>query len=136
EKEAGLSEQVQQQAGWRPDQPIMMWNPPWTLSVTMPFGLLDFAVGRRLWFLLHLLLILTCADWLWWFYSGPPRWRWLAWVLAITFYPAVVILGLGQITTLLLLSTTGFLHFKRRGNGWAAGAVAALGGVKPHFVYL
>jgi Glycosyltransferase family 87 len=136
EKEAGLTEQVQLQAGLRSDQPIMMWNPPWTLSVCMPFGLLDFAVSRRLWLLLHLLVILTSADWLWCFYYGPSRWRILAWVLAITFYPSLVILGLGQISSLLLLSMIGFLHFERRGNGWAAGAFAAITGIKPQLVYL
>jgi hypothetical protein len=30
----------------------------------------------------------------------------------------------------------GFLHFEKRGNDWAAGAMAALGAVKPHLVFL
>jgi hypothetical protein len=136
EKKVGLSEEVQTAAGLRSDQAIMMWNPPWTLFVAMPFGLLEFAVARRVWFVLHLLLILGCADWLWCFYGGPARRRWLVWLLAITFYPSVVVLGLGQITPLLLLSMVGFLHFEKLGNGWAAGAFTAIAAVKPHLVFL
>jgi hypothetical protein len=136
EKAIGLAEAVQEAAGLRADEPIMMWNPPWTLSVTMPFALLDFPASRTLWFVAEFLIIVTCADWLWCIYEGPRRLRWLAWLLAITFYPTLVVILQGQISPFVLLGMVGFLYFQQQAMALAAGALAALGGVKPHLVYL
>jgi len=33
-------------------QPLMMWNPPWTLFFIMPFGLLSFFLAHALWSIL------------------------------------------------------------------------------------
>src|SRR5947199_2998908 len=37
-------------------QPLMMWNPPWTLFFILPFGLLGFPLAQAIWSV----LILTC----------------------------------------------------------------------------
>src|SRR5262249_12988795 len=56
---------LQQPLGWTESFPNMMYYPPWTLPFVLPFGALPFAVSRLLWLLLHLCLVLACADGIW-----------------------------------------------------------------------
>ncbi len=35
----------------------MMWNPPWTLAATMPFGMIPYVSARLLWLATHLAII-------------------------------------------------------------------------------
>jgi hypothetical protein len=116
--------------------PIIMYSPPWTLTLLEPFGLFDPGVGRALWLLFHFLVILLCADWTWRLYGGSARFRWVAWVLSLTFLPTLHLLRTGQTGSLVLLGVVGFLRFeRRRRDGWA-GALLALSALKPHLVYL
>ena len=47
------------------DTAIMMWNPPWTLTLVMPLGLLPFRMAYGAWALLHILLMLASAELFW-----------------------------------------------------------------------
>jgi len=128
---------LETEAGWPEDEPVvMMWNPPWTLTLIMPLGLLSYRIGRVIWLALHFVLILLCADWAWCFYGGPARHRWLAWIIAYTFSPTLFVLTMGQIGTLILVGVVGFLHFDKRRQWWLAGASAVLIAIKPHLFYL
>src|SRR5262245_42374261 len=69
------------------DEAIMMWNPPWTLALVMPFGLMDGRAAQLLWLLCGFVFIGLGADWLWRIYDGPIEKRWVAWLLAFTFLP-------------------------------------------------
>ena len=111
EKEAGRETFPVDSSGH--EAAVMMWNPPWTLPVVMPLGLLDARVGQLLWLLLNLGVIVFCADWAWRYYQGPAAYRWLAWALAFTFVPTFIVLRAGQIGPLILLGIVGFLHFER-----------------------
>jgi hypothetical protein len=51
--------------------PIMMWNPPWTLPLAMPLGLAHWRVGQLVWFTLNALGFLLAARLLWRVYGGP-----------------------------------------------------------------
>jgi hypothetical protein len=115
---------------------VMMWNPPWTLTVAMPLGLLPARIGQLMWLALHFATILWCADKTWRLYGGPVDKRALAWALAISFLPTFLVLKAGQITPLLLLGSVGFLHFERRRQDFLAGVASALLGIKPHLAYL
>jgi hypothetical protein len=115
---------------------IMMWNPPWTLTAAMPFGLLPARVGHLPWLLMHLVILVGCGDWLWRYYGAPARYRWVAWVVTLGFVPSFFVLRMGQISPVILLGVVGFLHFERRGQWACAGAAVALAAVKPHLVYL
>jgi hypothetical protein len=127
---------IQKNLGLRDGSPLVMWNPPWTFAVTLPFGPLDFATGQFLWLLLHVFLLLASARLLWSIYGEPAgRYR-LAWFLTLTFVPSVFVLVIGQIAPLVLAGFAGFLYFERRGMKFTAGALLALTLVKPHFVYL
>src|ERR671919_249973 len=43
------------------EQPLMMWNPPWTLFFLLPFGLVSFSVGHLLWSVSLLICLLVCS---------------------------------------------------------------------------
>jgi hypothetical protein len=127
---------LQQAQGWAESYPNMMYYPPWTLPLVMPFGVLSYSAARLLWLVIHLGIVLACADWLWRYYDGPARYRRWAWVWVLAFVPTLIALRMGQIGPLMLLGIVGFLHFEKRGHDWLAGAALLLPAVKPHAVYL
>jgi Glycosyltransferase family 87 len=124
---------LERQAGWGNEEvAVMMWNPPWTLTLVMPLGVLPSKMAQIVWLLLHLAIVMVCARAIWLLYGGPPRRVWLAWALALGFAPTLFLLMMGQISGLLLLGLTGFLWGERHNRPWVAGASAALCAVKPH----
>jgi hypothetical protein len=127
---------IQQTLGWTQPVPLIMWNPPWTLSLTFPLGLLDYETAQFLWFLVHALIIFVGARLLWQIYGGADRTSRLSWAIALTFAPTYFVLLLGQIGPLILLGVLGFLYFIRRGAGGLAGASMTLVSIKPHLLYL
>lgn len=127
---------LQQSLGPDHSTVIMMWNPPWTLALLMPLGVLPFETARWIWLSLHFAILLGCIQWLWHFFGGRERGAWLASGLGLLFAPAFLALGMGQISPLLLLGLCGFLHHERRGQPIRAGAFAALTLIKPHWLYL
>ena len=127
---------VQRMAAWRGVQPLIMWNPPWTLLLTLPFGLLSFTTGQFFWLLFHVCSILVSAQFLWRVYSGSKQPSRLSWILAATFVPTVFVLIIGQITPLVLAGLTGFLYSARRQNYWGMGASLVILSTKPHLLYL
>jgi len=127
---------LQLQTGRWQGIPLIMWNPPWTLALVMPFGLRSYPSGRALWLLLNIVSVFFCADWFWRFFGGSVRYRWIAWIVGASFGPALRVLKAGQIAPLLLLGIVGFLYFEERRKDWFAGAALALITIKPHLLYL
>jgi len=127
---------LEREAGRETDEPIMMWNPPWTLTVAMPIGLLQPRVAQLLWLAVSLALVVWSADRLWALYGGPANTRWVAWVLALTFLPTLFVLQAGQIGPFILCGIVGFLLAERAGRPWLAGACGVLIAIKPHLMYL
>ena len=134
EREAGRQSFPKDSSGR--EAAVMMWNPPWTLTVVMPLGLLESRLAQLLWLLLNLGVIVFSADWIWNYYQGPATYRWLSWVLALTFMPTMVVLRAGQIGPLILLGIVGFLHYEKKGRFFLAGAAAVLIAIKPHLLFL
>src|SRR5262249_34075627 len=56
---------LERDAGRDTSEAVMMWNPPWTLTVAMPFGLLPARASQLLWLALNLAIVIFCADWAW-----------------------------------------------------------------------
>ena len=127
--------EVQQEAGLQVDMAIMMWNPPWTLSVVMPFGLLPARIGQMVWILVQFVLVLFCSDRLWLRFGGSPSQRWIGWLLGVSFAPTGFLIGTGQIAGFCLLGLTGFLVFEKK-RPLLAGMFAALTAIKPHLLSL
>lgn len=128
-------QQLERDAGRRSDG-ILMWNPPWTLPLVMPLGLLDCRRAHLLWLVLNFAILLWCADALWRLYGGDGARRGLAWLLAFTFLPTLLALTAGQIAPLVLLGAVLFLVALQQGRDGLAGAALVLLAIKPHLSYL
>jgi hypothetical protein len=127
---------VQRQTGRTKGVPIMMWNPPWTLTLVMPLSGLPYSLAQTLWMLSHITIIFGSLTWFWTFYGGDPKYRWVSWLVGFSFGPLLHVLKMGQIGPLLLLSITGFFYFYERDKEWLTGASLALLTIKPHLLYL
>jgi hypothetical protein len=127
---------LQQPAGWDGAMPVIMWNPPWTLAFTLPFGLVNYEVGQFFWLLVHVLFILVSSQQLWRIYGFTTTPSHLPWLLALTFVPVIFVLIIGQISPVILAGLTAFLYFERKQKWFAMGACAAVLSVKPHLLYL
>ncbi len=127
---------LQQAVGATYDIPLMVWNPPWTLSLLIPFGLLPYSLSRILWLWLSLGLLLVCVDLIWDLYGGSAQHRWLARAVSFTFFPTLVSLYLGQMGPFILAGVVGFVYFAKQERWWFAGAATLLIAVKPHLLYL
>jgi Glycosyltransferase family 87 len=128
--------ELQRSVGWTDSIPLLMWNPPWTLSFILPFGLASFDVAQVLWLLLNTFIVLFCAKELWLVYGGLPTAYRRAWLVVLTFAPAYLVLILGQIGPLILLGLVGFLLCARNKYWKWAGACTILVSIKPHLLYL
>src|SRR5262245_53178403 len=105
---------LQQHAGRDTKDPIMMWNPPWSMPAVLPLGLLEAREAQLLWLLVHLVVAGFCADRLWLLYGGSRSLRWIAWGVAFLFMPSIFALSSGQISLFLLLGVVLFLECLRR----------------------
>jgi hypothetical protein len=126
---------LQQAVGWTNEAPLLMWNPPWTLSLILPFGLVSYATGKLLWLILNFAIVVLCAHLIWRLYGGPIRHYWLAWLVSFTFFPTFIVLKFSQFTSFVLLGIVCFLHLERRQEWWA-GVCLVLIAIKPQRFYL
>ncbi len=115
---------------------VMMWNPPWALPLTLPFGALHWRLAQLLWFVMQLTAVLLSADLLWRIYGGDARHRWVSWLVALTFAPTLFLLLIGQVSGLPLLGIAGFLYYVRKDRPALAGCCAILTAIKPHLLPL
>ncbi|WP_322799142.1 glycosyltransferase family 87 protein [Thermoflexus sp.] len=120
-----------EQAAGRPwDEPLRLWNPPWTPAWLLPMAALPYPAARTLWFLIQVIAVGWGAARIWWLYGGS-RFPLLAWLIAFTSVPALTAFRYGQSAPLLLLGAVGFLHFHQRGARWLAGLSLSLATIKP-----
>jgi hypothetical protein len=128
-------QQLEREVG-REEDAVLMWNPPWTLPLVMPLGLLDSRFAHLLWLAVQLAAVFWSADALWRLYGGPLTQRGVAWLLALLYLPTLFALTAGQIAPLVLLGTVLFLTRLKRGDDFLAGAALVLTAIKPHLSYL
>lgn len=115
---------------------VMMWNPPWTLALVVPFASLPWRLAQFLWLAVQMGALLVSADLLWRMYGGPLRYRWVAFAIALTFAPSLFLLLMGQISGLPLLGLVCFLWFLRNDRLILAGCLASMTAIKPHHLAL
>jgi hypothetical protein len=92
-----------------------------------------------MWLLLSIGIICFCATTLWQLYSGNEKSRWFAWLVALTFTPALYALIFGQFNPFVLLGIVGFLVFIRRSTSKAdliSGLFLGFCASKPALLYL
>jgi hypothetical protein len=128
---------LQRAAGVRSDVAVMMWNPPWALPLVAPFGLLPFGPAYGCWALVQIGLVVGAARLLWRALApGPAPHAWVSYPLALLWVPTAYLVGIGQLTGVVLFGLAGFAAAARRGRPVLAGAAAGLTAVKPHLLVL
>jgi hypothetical protein len=127
---------IERSIGWSQPEPLVMWNPPWTLPLIMPLGVLGYDTAQLTWFLLHSLVIFVGAQILWQSYAGDPKNARYSLLAVLVFPPIYFALLLGQIGPLILLGIIGFLFFVQKKAWLFAGASLSLVSIKPHVSYL
>jgi hypothetical protein len=105
-----------------------MRNPPWTLPLTLPFGLMSVRAASIAWSLLLLGCLAISVRLLWVMHGRPKNHRdWLGYAFA----PGLLCLILGQTSIFALLGLVLFLYLRRRWPFWA-GCSLWLCTMKPH----
>lgn len=117
-------------------EPVMMFNPPYALALTMPFGLFPYPLSRMLWLIASIVAIAVAVTWLWELVGGPRPRLPLVWIIAFGFSAVLGALHKGQISPFMLLGLAGFLRYEGDGRPWRAGFFAALTALKPHWLLL
>ncbi|MHB1357080.1 MAG: glycosyltransferase family 87 protein [Anaerolineae bacterium] len=119
-------------------QPVlMMWNPPWTIALNLPFAMLPFCTAKWVWLAVSIILMLVCGAALWNLYAPSVDHRyWLGVLLVASYLPALLTLWEGNSGPWLLLGITGFLLGVQAKRDYLAGVALALLLVKPHIVFL
>jgi hypothetical protein len=118
------------------DRAIVVWNPPWTLTLLMPFGALPFRLAFGTWELVHIALVTAAGGLLWRGFGGASGRGWIACLFTLVFIPTIFLIGGGQITAVVLFGLAGFLAAARQDRPFLAGAMAGLTAVKPHLLSL
>ena len=113
---------------------IIMWNPPWSLALVIPLGILPYHIARTTWFFLQLVVTTQSLNLLSHRIPGGLSCRWLVWLIGLTFYPVIVGFR-GPISFLSLAGTIGALVWIEK-RPLLAGMAAAMLMVKPHITYL
>lgn len=115
---------------------VMMWNPPWTLTLVAPFAGLPVPTAASAWLLVLLVLLVVAVDLLWRVYGGPRKWAPAVWFGAILFAPTIHLFAYGQLTPIPLLGIAGFLFFVKRRQFFLAGVLGGLAAAKPNLLAL
>ena len=122
-------EQIEHAAGFPANfDAFYMRNPPWTLPLVFPLGLVQMQFGNLLWSL----VLLGCqigSGWLVWQMFGRPP-NHIHW-LAVCFAPALICTFMGQTALFALLGVALFLRFNRT-HPFSAGLALWLCALKPH----
>ena len=129
-----IIEQLRIQNGSIPSEELttVVLYPPWSISLLLPFGFLEYPISRLIWLIFSIALFLLSALLLWRIYSGNPKLQWVAILLIFIFSPTISALEKGQITPIVMIGIIGFVYFSTyRQNDWLAGVSLALASVKP-----
>jgi hypothetical protein len=101
---------LQREAGRPADKPaVLMWNPPWVLTLAMPFGMLPARTAQLLWLLAQLAILVWTSDRFWSAFGGEAKNRPWIWGGAIAFHPLMYLVFAGQSSGWLLLGLAGLV---------------------------
>ncbi|MFO0877354.1 MAG: glycosyltransferase family 87 protein [Gemmataceae bacterium] len=125
---------LENEAG-RPGEPVLMWNPPWALTLVVPLGMLGVRPAYWLWQAANALTLLG-AIWLLARLYAPNQWRAQAGVGCLTFFPVYIALAQGQIAGLLPLGAALVLWAIEAEREFLVGLAATLLSIKPQVGYL
>ena len=81
---------LQRQVGWKLEQPLQTWYPPWVLPLLMLFSIWDYELSRFFWFLVSIGILVYTIFQSWKLYKGPPTKIWLGLLLGFFFTPTLI----------------------------------------------
>jgi hypothetical protein len=87
----------------------IMLNPPWVVTLVMPFGLVNYPTSRLIWLVFSIGCIVFSAQLNWRLYHGP-RPRWIPWVVVLLLPRQYQFSKLANIALILLGVTLFLLH--------------------------
>jgi hypothetical protein len=120
---------LEQAQNFPPGVPVLvMGNPPWSLPLMAPLGLLGAKTAELLWIALSLVCLIASVRMVWRLHGSP---RSSLNVLGYTFAPALSCLFSGQVTIFVLFGLVLFLRL-HRSRPFLAGASLWLCMLKPH----
>ncbi len=129
--------------GWKEPVALMCVNPPWTLPLIAPLGMLSsYTFAWLLWSGALLTAILISSELLLDLYAPEIRLteisdsRLMRRLFACSFYPALLVIRFAQVAPLILLGLALFLWLEKRGHFFFAGTALFLCAIKPQLVYL
>jgi hypothetical protein len=119
---------IEHGAGFTGKGSYYMRNPPWTLPLALPLGLMSARVAALPWSLLMLAILIASVRILWKMFGQPGNYvEWLGYC----FPPALICVIAGQTSLFVLLGVVLFLRYHASRPFWA-GAALWLCTLKPH----
>jgi hypothetical protein len=117
---------------------MMVWNPPWLMLLLLPIGLLSFKSAAYAWLFINFIIIGLSLYTSWTFVNRFINEKSFLFLLgfSLTFYPTLILLYLGQISTIILFSLLMFIVLVESNRDTLAGMVLLMTTIKPHVTYL
>lgn len=125
--------ELEQQAGYPADRPLVVRTPPWSLFLFLPLGVMNAFLGWILWMGISVAALVAAVRWCWGIFGKTPESRSLCIVIGYTFAPVFGCLLAGQIGLLMLFGIVLFLMLEEQ-RPFLAGAALLLPMAKPHLL--
>ncbi|MBN2147173.1 MAG: DUF2029 domain-containing protein [Anaerolineales bacterium] len=116
---------------------ISTWNLPWLMLIFAPLGLLPFDLAVSAWIFVSIALVGFSLSFAWDEATSEYDERGFLFILALglVYIHTLVMVVLGQITSLVLFGVLGSIWLMRKKHYWLAGACLLLTTVKPHLSF-
>jgi hypothetical protein len=116
--------------GWLQQEPALFNNPPFTLVLTMPLGVLSARMANGLWIFLMVVCVVMSMHLIREIHGNPPN---RIHLLGYTFGPILICLAAGQIVAFMLIGLVLFLLFYKS-RPFTAGIALSVCAIKPHLL--
>ncbi|MCC6221508.1 MAG: DUF2029 domain-containing protein [Deltaproteobacteria bacterium] len=134
DKEAML--EIQRDLGFSRDSALMMYNPPWLLTLMSPLLNLDFPLATKVWLLTNIVLTALSILLIWHAVSGKKESLFSAFLGGLTFYPLFNTAQIGQSSILITFGLALILWGLEKKKNTLVGLSLILLTIKPHLPYL
>ncbi len=113
------------------------WNPPWLILLMVPLGWLPFNLAAGIWMFINLLIlgIVLILTWDMLIIQNGDRGFPIVLVVGYFFIPTIILISMGQISSLVLLGIILGLRWIQKTQDWLAGSALLLTTIKPHLSY-
>lgn len=128
----------QRSIGWSEPAALMMWNPPWLMTVLSPILSFPFYESARLFIVLNVTLIAVTTAFSWKLLASRPDVRVpeIALLATLLFFPVKLAIDMGQVSVIITAALVVGLWALRVRRDLLAGALLSLLTIKPHLAYL